>query len=153
MSVIAVDVPAATDIYESALGKFEDAGLKLEVVPVALGVADMSSQAQQINTSNPDGVLSIVGHDAFCIPALNALNSLGYQGTLTTISFCITDAMREAIPADLLDGMVIAAAAPIGDAKDPSMQQWAAVLDHYGGQARGPRAIHRVRSAGWCQEA
>ena len=31
------------------------------------------TQAQQIVTDNPDGVVSIVGHDAFCIPALNAL--------------------------------------------------------------------------------
>ena len=132
ISVIVVDVPAATDIYESAKAKFDDAGMKLDVVPVALGTADMSSQAQQIVTDNPDGVVSIVGHDAFCIPALNALNALGYQGTLTTISFCITDAMREAVPPSIIKGMRFGSEAPVGAKKpDKSMREYAKVLKKY----------------------
>src|SRR5262245_10451778 len=91
VSVIAINVPAATTIYETAADKFKDAKLDLKVVPVDIGTADMSVQAQQIQKDNPNGVVSIVGNDAFCIPAMNALNALGYKGTITTISFCITD--------------------------------------------------------------
>jgi branched-chain amino acid transport system substrate-binding protein len=132
ISVIAVNVPTATDVYETAADKFEDAGITLDVVPVDLGVADMSSQAQQIATDNPNGVVSIVGHDAFCIPALNALNALGYEGTLTTISFCITDAMREAVPGSIIKGMRFGSEAPVGAKKpDKSMREYRKVLKKY----------------------
>ena len=142
VSVIVVDVPAATDIYESALDRFEDANLELQVVPIALGVADMSSQAQQVIAENPDGVVSVVGHDAFCIPALNALNSLGFEGTLTTISFCITDAMRDAVPAEVLEGMKFGSEAPVGAKKlDKSMKQYQKALKKYAPEEVDPEDL------------
>jgi branched-chain amino acid transport system substrate-binding protein len=132
ISVIVVNVPAATTIYDSAAERFKKAGMKLQVVPVDLGTSDMSNQAQQVTNENPDGVVSIVGHDAFCIPALNGLNAIGFQGTLTTISFCITDAMREAVPAEVIDGMRFGSEAPVGAKKlDPSMREYQKVLKKY----------------------
>jgi len=132
ISVIVVNVPAATTIYESAADKFKKAGVKLQVVPVDLGVSDMSNQAQQVVSENPDGVVSVVGHDAFCIPALNGLNAVGFEGTLTTISFCITDAMREAVPAEVIDGMRFGSEAPVGAKKlDKSMREYQRVLKKY----------------------
>ena len=118
--------------------------LEFNVIPVPLGASDFTPQAQQIVADNPDGVVSIIGHDVFCIPALNALNSLGYHGTITTISYCITDAMRKAAPANLVKGMHFGAEAPFGDTSDPSIQQYAAIIDKYAegqGARRRPARI------------
>ena len=133
VSLIVIDVPDATDIYKLDATKkaFKDAGLDFDVIPVPLGASDFTPQAQQIVADNPDGVVSIIGHDAFCIPALNALNSLGYHGTITTISYCITDAMRKAVPANVVKGLHFGSEAPFGDTSDPSMQQYAAIIDKY----------------------
>ena len=86
---------------------------------------------QQVVASNPDGVVAIIGSDVTCIPAMNALHSLGFHGTLTTISYCITDAMRKAVSGDIVKGMRFGAEAPFGDMSDRSMQQYAAILDKY----------------------
>jgi branched-chain amino acid transport system substrate-binding protein len=139
VSVIVVNLPIATESYGGETPSlYEDAGIELDVVPVDLGTPDMTPQAQQVVSKNPDGVVMIVGHDAFCIPAINGLIAAGFDGTIVTISHCVTDAMRDTIPADVLDGMVIAANAPIGDESDPSMQQYQAVLDEYGASEIDP---------------
>jgi len=132
-SVIVVDLPIATESFEGDTpALFEDAGIELQVVPAPLGAPDMTPQAQQIVSKNPDGVVMIVGHDAFCIPAINGLIAAGFDGTIVTISYCVTDAMKDAIPGEVKEGMIIAANAPLGDDADPSMQQYQAVLAQYG---------------------
>ena len=133
VSFLVVDYPDATDIYKADSTKkaFEKAGVKFDVTAVPLGQADMTPQAQHIVATNPDGVVAIIGSDVTCIPALNALHELGYHGTITTISYCITDAMRKAVPGSVLKGVRFSAEAPFGDTSDPSMRQYAAVLDKY----------------------
>jgi branched-chain amino acid transport system substrate-binding protein len=145
VSVIVVDFPAATDIYESAADKFKDAKIDLDVVPVAIGTSDMSNEAQQVVTDNPDGVVSVVGHDAFCIPGLNGLNAVGFEGTVSTISFCITDAMREAVPPEVLEGIQFASEAPIGAKKlDKSMREYQRALDKYAPEEVDPEDLPAV---------
>jgi branched-chain amino acid transport system substrate-binding protein len=82
-------------------------------------------------SDNPDGLVAIIGHDLFCIPTLQGLTAAGFEGTITTIQFCVTDAMREAIPDDVKEGIVIAADGPIDDDTDESWLQYNAVLDEY----------------------
>ena len=133
VSIVVVDLPIATDAYgDDTENLYEEAGVELDVVPVPLGVPDMTPQMQEVVSNNPDGLVMIVGHDQFCIPAINGLTSVGFSGTIATISNCVTDAMRDAIPGDVLDGMVLAAPVPIGDDEDATMQQYHAVLDEYG---------------------
>lgn len=133
VSFIVVDVPAATDIYKSDSTKqaFKRAGLTYSVIPVPLGQADVTPQAQQIVASNPDGVVVIVGNDPLCIGTLNGLHELGFRGTVTTISYCITDAMRKAVPGEVVKGIRFGSEAPVGDASDRSMKEYAAIIDKY----------------------
>jgi branched-chain amino acid transport system substrate-binding protein len=132
VSVIVIDLPIAKEVYEGVGAEaFAQAGIDLQVVPVPLGAADMTQQAEQIVAENPDGVVMIVGHDAFCIPAIDGLVAAGFQGTIATISFCTTDAMVETMPSEVLNGLVVAATSPTSDDTDPSMQQFHAVLDEY----------------------
>ncbi|HKY13442.1 MAG TPA: ABC transporter substrate-binding protein, partial [Microthrixaceae bacterium] len=134
VSIIVIDLPAATDIYASDDTKatFEEAGLDPQLVPAPLGTIDMTPQAQQVVKENPEGAVNIVGHDAFCIPAINGLIATGFKGTIATISFCVTDAMREALASSgVLEGMRLGASDALGDKADPSTEQYNAVLDKY----------------------
>ncbi len=134
LTILPVDLPAATDIYdeEATQERFAEAGLDPAVIPAPLGAVDMTPQAQQIVQDNPDGVVNIVGHDAFCIPAINALEAAGFTGTIGIISFCATDAMREAFAgSDVLEGLRLGASDALGDESDPSTVQYNAVMDEY----------------------
>lgn len=133
VTVVAIDVPAATDFYKTqAPALFKDAGLGMELVPVAAGTADMTPQMQRVVSDNPDGVTFVLGNDSFCIAAFNGLRTAGFKGTLTAIPQCFSDATRTAVPADFLEGIQIAATGPLDTPKDPSIKQYYAVLDKFG---------------------
>ena len=91
----------------------------------------MTSQMQQVAESGA-GVVQIVGNDAFCIAALQGLNAVGYEGQITTISQCITDVTREAIPGDQLEGISITATMALGATDDSAYQLYQAVMGTYG---------------------
>lgn len=133
VTVVAIDVPAATDTYKTvAPAVFDDAGLDLELVPVAAGTADMTPQMQKVVSDNPKGVVFVLGNDTFCIAAFNGLRTAGFEGTVTAIPQCFSDATRTAVPADFLDGIQISATGPIDNPKDPSIKQYYAILDKFG---------------------
>jgi branched-chain amino acid transport system substrate-binding protein len=133
VTVIAIDVPAATQLYKTtAPATFKEAGLDMELVPVAAGTADMTPQMQRVVATNPDGVVLILGNDSFCIAAFNGLRTAGFKGTVTAVPQCLSDATRTAVPADFLEGIQISATAPVDNPKDPSIKQYYAVLDKYG---------------------
>lgn len=134
LSILPVDLPAATDGYatQATQDRFAEAGLDPSIVPAPLGAVDMTPQAQQIVQDNPDGVVNIIGHDAFCIPAIDALEAAGFTGTIGIISFCATDAMRDALAGTgVLEGVRLGASDTLGDPTDPSTVQYNAVLDEY----------------------
>ena len=132
VSVIVLDLPIATDIYKgSAPSLFKQNGLDLTVVPVPLGTPDMTPQTERIAVSNPDGLVTIVGDDQFCIAALNGLRAVGFHGSRFMISQCLTDATRKALSGDALQGILTVSLAPLGDNSDTSMRQYQAVLDKY----------------------
>lgn len=134
VSMVVIDVPAATEIYTDETTKlFKRNGIDLEIVPAPIGAPDLTPQAQQIVADNPDGVVAIVGHDQFCIPALNGLKAVGFTGSITTISYCITDAMRKAVDPAQIKGMRFGSEAPVGSTTDKSMKQYRAALKKYGG--------------------
>lgn len=132
VSVIVLDLPIATDIYRGDTPNlFKRQHLKFDLVPVAIGTPDMTPQAQQIVAKNPNGVVAVVGNDQFCIAAFNGLAAVGFRGKIVTISQCLTDALRKAIPGNRLQGISVAAIAPQGDNSDASMRQYEAVLAKY----------------------
>jgi branched-chain amino acid transport system substrate-binding protein len=132
VSAVVIDVPAATDFYKDGGAAFDKAGLDLKLVPVPPGTADMTPQMQQVVSNNPDGIVTVVGNDSFCIAAFNGLRTAGFKGTVAAIPQCITDATKKAVPADFLEGMQIGATTMFPDTSDPSIKQYLAVLDAYG---------------------
>jgi branched-chain amino acid transport system substrate-binding protein len=133
IAFVNIDVPQANASFDSGAAEaiLSNAGLDYELVKIPPGTADMTSQMQQVAESGA-GVVQIVGNDAFCIAALQGLNAVGYEGEITTISQCITDVTREAIPGDQLEGISITAIMALGATDDEAYQLYQAVMGTYG---------------------
>ncbi|MBL7488091.1 ABC transporter substrate-binding protein [Frankia sp. AgB1.9] len=131
VAAIVIDVPAALhSAQDVAPPLFKKAGIGYELVRVAPGTADMTPQMQKIASDGSDQVF-IIGNDAFCISAMNGLKAVGFTGTISAISQCITDATRKAVSGATLKGMVVSATSPIGP-DSPSMRLFLAVAHTYG---------------------
>jgi branched-chain amino acid transport system substrate-binding protein len=127
---IVIDVPPAIEGLESARPRFEEAGLDLELVTIPPGTADMTAQLTDVVGGDP-GVVLVLGNDTFCISAFQALQALGFDGTVTAVSQCVTDATRDALPAGSLEGIVVGAPVPVG-VDDETTELYRAVADTYG---------------------
>ncbi|OHV28586.1 branched-chain amino acid ABC transporter substrate-binding protein [Pseudofrankia sp. EUN1h] len=131
VSAVVIDVPAALhSAQEVAPPLFEKAGIGYELIRVAPGTADMTPQMQQVISNKSDEVF-IIGNDSFCISAMQGLKAVGFTGTISAISQCVTDATRKSVPGSTLKGMVVSATAPVGP-DSPSMRLYQKVVDTYG---------------------
>ncbi|HET6774472.1 MAG TPA: ABC transporter substrate-binding protein [Acidimicrobiales bacterium] len=133
IAFVNIDVPQANASFESGAADavLGNAGLEYELVKIPPGTADMTSQMQEVAESDA-GVVQIIGNDAFCIAAIQGLNAVGYEGQITSISQCITDATREAVPGDQLEGISLTATMAVGATDDPAYQLYQEVMDAYG---------------------
>ena len=138
IAFVVIDVPVALSLFED-LGPpiVENAGLEYELVRVPPGTADMTSQMWDI-VDGGAGVVQVVGNDAFCIAAFQGLFATGYQGEITQVSQCVTDATRDAM-AGQLEGMYVTSGVASGAADDPTYQMYEAVMGAYGDDVEFPR--------------
>lgn len=134
VSVVAVDVPAATVNFREGRGPrlFEEPGVELDLITAPLGTPDLTPQMTQLVNDNPDGTVLILGNDAFCIAALNGLETAGYSGAITANEGCISDATREAVSSEMLEGIKIPIGIPAFDEQDRGGQLYGAILDEFG---------------------
>lgn len=130
VTAIVIDVPAAVAGLEAATPVFEEAGLELELVRVPIGTADMTAPLRDVVGGDPGAVL-VLGNDSFCISAFQALATLGFDGPLTAVTQCITEATRTALPEGALEGIVVGAPVPVG-VEDGSTELYRAVADAFG---------------------
>lgn len=144
---VIIDVPAALTLYEGEGAQgFADAGIELNLIRVPLGTPDMVPQLQNAIADDP-GVVHVLGNDAFCIAAFQALDALAFDGPVTAITQCISDATREALPPESLEGVVVASASPV-DANDESDELFRTVMSSYGSDIDTSRAgAHATFSA------
>ena len=132
VAFVVINVPQALEGLE-AMGPtiLGNAGLDYDVIPIDPGTADMTAQMQEVVDSGAE-VVQITGNDAFCIAAFNGLNAVGYEGAITAVSQCITDATREAVAGDVLEGTSILSTVALKAEDDPTYQLYKAVMDTYG---------------------
>lgn len=129
--VVIMDVPGAKETFQRLAGPgFAEAGIAYETIGVAPGTADMTADLGKLATDGT-GVVYVAGTDAFCIAAFDALHQTGYKGKVGAYNACISDALRQQAPPEILNGLVVNASAPIG-VNDPSMQTMYAVMKKYG---------------------
>ncbi len=130
VSAAVIDVPAALEILEGkTIPKMKKAGIKMDIVAIAPGTPDVTPEMQGI-VDNKSGEVFAIGNDALCIAIFNGLAAVGYKGKVAAVSQCYTDATKEAVPADVLEGLIITATAPIG-VDDPSLDIFEAAIDKY----------------------
>ena len=132
VTVFVVDVPAATTFYEpGAFGaqQFEDADIELNLVKVPLAAPDLTQQINQV-VQGGDTVLHLVGDPAMCISAINGAAVNGFEGPVTILNGCATDAVKEAT-GDNIDGVIMASPTPLGDESNSGIQLWQAILEKY----------------------
>jgi branched-chain amino acid transport system substrate-binding protein len=128
---VLIDVPQAVTGFEMVGPTIlENAGYEYDLIRVPAGTADMTSQMQQV-VDNGAGVVQVVGNDAFCIAAFQGLAAVDYEGVITTLSQCITNATRDAV-GDGLEGMYLQSSLTLGAAEDPTYQLYQAVMQTYG---------------------
>jgi branched-chain amino acid transport system substrate-binding protein len=133
IAFVVIDVPQALESFDSGEGPeiLENAGLEYELIAIPPGTADMTSQMQEVANSDA-GVVQVVGNDAFCIAAFNGLTSVGYDGAITSITQCITDATREAVSGEVLDQISVLSTYALGAEDDETFQLYQAVMSTFG---------------------
>jgi branched-chain amino acid transport system substrate-binding protein len=133
ITFVVIDVPQALELFDSgdADELLGSAGLEYDVVAIPPGTADMTSQMQEVANGDA-GVVQVVGNDAFCVAAFNGLNTVGYDGAVTSISQCITDATREGVSGDVLEGISIQSQIALGAEDDETYQLYQAVMSTFG---------------------
>jgi branched-chain amino acid transport system substrate-binding protein len=142
VAFVVIDVPVAVAAFESNGEQIlENAGLDYELVRVPPGTADMTPQMQEVAESGA-GVVQVMGNDAFCIAVYQGLRAAGYEGEITSVSQCITDATREAFPGGELEGISIISSIALGATDDPSYQLYQAVMDAYGDEVRDVAGVY-----------
>jgi branched-chain amino acid transport system substrate-binding protein len=143
VAFVVIDVPQAIELLEADDGAtMERAGLDYEIVQVPLGTPDMTSQMQDVVDSGA-GVVHVLGNDAFCIAAFQGLRAVAYDGAVSGVAQCFTDATREALGADL-EGIAVQATLAEGATDDPTYQLYQAVMEEYGDdveEVEGPYAL------------
>jgi branched-chain amino acid transport system substrate-binding protein len=131
LAFVVIDVPQAVEIIEGDGGQLlTDAGFEYEVIRVPVGTPDMTTQMQQVVQSGA-GVVQIIGNDAFCIAAFQGLAAVSYDGSITAISQCVTDATRDALPGGL-EGVNVLSTLALGATGDPTYELYQAVMTTYG---------------------
>jgi branched-chain amino acid transport system substrate-binding protein len=132
IAFVVINVPQAlTGLQGLAPTVLEKAGLEYDIIPIDPGTADMTAQMQEVVDSGA-GVVQITGNDAFCIAALNALETVGYEGEVTAINQCFTDATREAVAGDVLEGISVTSTIALGAEDDSTFQLYTAVISGFG---------------------
>ena len=115
----------------SAHRSWSNAGLDYELVKVPIGTPDLTPQMGDLADSGFE-VVQLVGNDGLCIAAIQGLSAVGYEGEVTAVSQCMTDATREALAGEQLEGTYVTSGVAVGADDDPTYQLYEAVMDAYG---------------------
>lgn len=108
---------------------YKNAGIPVDVVPIAPGTPDMTPQVQAEISKGAD-FFSVLGDVSFCTSALKALKTLSYSGPIALIAQCIDSGSSAGIPGGYTGDTVVTVAST--GATDPdvklyeaAMKQWA----------------------------
>jgi len=91
VAFMVIDVPAVADPLKAA-GPifFGNAGVEVEVVTIPPGTADATPQVQAAIGNGADHI-SMIGDVTFCTSVLQAIETLGFDGTVTVIPQCFDE--------------------------------------------------------------
>ena len=99
------------------------------------------------------GVAHIIGNDSFCIAAINGLTAVGYDGAVTSISQCITDATREGVTGGALEGVSITSTMAVGAGSSDrrsmpiASSQWSSTFGRAATSSSDPLSLRSISTA------
>lgn len=119
---IVIDVPGAAGPISALAGPlFANVGIPVDVVLVPPGTADMTPQVQTAISNGADHI-SVFGDSTFCLAALKATETLGFEGTTTIIPQCLNESTADQVD---LDGVFMGTTRT----NSPADQEFALFLD------------------------
>jgi branched-chain amino acid transport system substrate-binding protein len=107
---------------------FDKAGLSVDYVAIPPGTPDMTPQVQDALGRGAQ-MFNIIGDPAFCISALGALNTLGFNGVRLVNPQCLDANSATSIPGGI-DGVKVATTESL-DARDPEVALYEAAMARY----------------------
>ena len=107
---------------------YKNAGVPVDVVPIAPGTPDMTPQVQAEISKGTD-FFAVLGDVSFCTSALKALKTLNYTGPITLIAQCISSGSSAGIPGGYAGDIVITVASTA--ATDPDVQLYKAAMKEW----------------------
>jgi branched-chain amino acid transport system substrate-binding protein len=127
-AIVVVDAPAAAGAVKTAAPLFYgNAKVKVDVVAIPPATADMQPQIQAELSHNP-GQFHIIGVPSFCARAIQAIKSVGFQGSIVALSGCTDASTVKAVGS--LAGIKIVTANTT-DAKSAEFKLYAAAVNKY----------------------
>jgi branched-chain amino acid transport system substrate-binding protein len=131
--ILVIDVPGASG-PASQLGPlfFGNAGIKVKVVTIAPGTADMTPQVQSTLAAKPSEYF-ILGDPTFCTPAIKAVKSLNPSAKIIEYTTCIGSGSASSIPGGYSNTKAVASQDL--DTASKEYKLYAAILKQYGGNA------------------
>ncbi|MCY3861943.1 MAG: ABC transporter substrate-binding protein [bacterium] len=129
VGIIVIDVPAAVEPVSQAAPLFYgNVGVEADIIAVAPGTPDMTPQVQAA-IINDAQQFAIIGDETFCISAMQAIQTLGFEGETIVVRTCIGEATVDQVD---VDGIRVVTGTS-DDMSDPEVALYHAVMDEYGG--------------------
>ncbi len=133
-ALLVIDVPGASGPAAS-LGPlfFGNAGVKLKVVTIPAGTADMTPQVQSTLAAKPE-LYYILGDPTFCTSAIKAIKTLAPSAQISMYSTCISSA-----PTGIPGGYagIKTVNTQVLEPTDPEYKLFTAIQNKYGGTTQG----------------
>lgn len=107
---------------------YKNAGIPVDVVPIAPGTPDMTPQVQA-EISKGTNFFAVLGDVSFCTSALKALKTLNYSGPIVLIAQCISTGSSAGIPGGYAGDIVITVASTA--ATDPDVELYEAAMKEW----------------------
>jgi branched-chain amino acid transport system substrate-binding protein len=90
----------------------ESLGLEVQLLPFALLTTDFLPVLTRVIESNPDAVV-VGAADSACVPVINTLADLGYQGQLYLVGACAADQILEQVADDRQAAVIFNSEGPV----------------------------------------
>ncbi|MCX4095698.1 ABC transporter substrate-binding protein [Nocardia sp. alder85J] len=128
-ALVTIDVPGATEVANQ-LGKlvFGNAGVQLDVVAIAPGTPDPTSQIAAANRSHP-GMWTILGSTNFCSGVLKAIKTADREATVAVNDRCVDPTIASSIPGGF-EGVRVGTTANLDPATE-DVKVFQAAIDKY----------------------
>ena len=126
-TILVIDLPAATDGLDAIVSLFYgNVGLETDIVKVAPGTPDMTPQVQAAISGGTEAFI-VFGEAGFCISAIQAIQTLGFDGETVVLTLCAEEDVAAEVD---LTGLTMVTDAPRSDS-DPEVVLFFDVMATY----------------------